>query len=241
MNFQQLIRAPEIVHAALEELPDGRVVCKELVKIYVPARYAERGLAIIGADNYILGIYAMVVQDKYYGVSKVNAMLAVDPTMVNRIKIDQTDNLELVFQPGSVVFKSTKPVKIDTITYRIYDEFLAGGRVSWFFDYEDLGGIFDSALYHAGANIGQNQEVTHAIVSINARDPDNRANPFRSRLKDAQAVETLKPVFISLKAINYTATNTTAKIAGNYQSEGIIGAIINPSERPERIETLLRR
>lgn len=237
----RLQRNPARVQAALKELPDGKVVCTERVKIYVPTRFLERGLAYIGVDPYVLGIYGMTVQDKYYGVSLVNAMIPIDPTETNRVKMDGTEYLEFVFDPGSTVFKSTMLVKVDTLTYRIYDEILSGGRVPWYMGYDDLSRIFDTARYHAGANIGGNQEVTQMIVSIIARDPDDLTKPFRSRIKTKEDLQTIKPAFVSLKAISYTATNVTAKLAGNYQSEGIVSAIVNPSERSERIETLLRK
>lgn len=239
MDFQKLIRDPSKVHAVLHETNDHKLICTKEVKIYVPARFLERGLAYVGIDNHILGIYGIVVDNQYLGVSLVNAMIQIDPTQTNRIKIDDTDYLEFIFEAGSTVMKSTDLLKVDSITYRIFDEILSGGRVPWYLGYEDVGKLFDSAVYHAGANLGQNGEITQMIASIIARSPKNRSESFRRDIKEEQDKQVKRPIFVSLKSVAYTASNTVAKITGSYQKEGIIAAINNPSERIERIESIL--
>jgi hypothetical protein len=99
--------------------------------------------------------------------------------------------------------------------------------------------IFNTAPYHAGANIGQNREVTQIIVSIIARQKDDRRLSFRHSIKTEQDKRAKKPAWIALNSINYTATNAVSKISGSYQGEGIISAMVNPTDRIERIESIL--
>jgi hypothetical protein len=49
------------------------------------------------------------------------------------------------------------------------------------------------------------------------------------------------PVYIPLRSVTYTATNTTNKLAGSYFQEGLVSALVSPSERKERIESILLR
>jgi hypothetical protein len=240
MDVSKLIRDPKRVQAYLEELPDGSLVCKKPVKIYIPARFEERALAQIGIDTYIVGVYAIVVEDTYYGVSLVNAMLPIEPTSTLKIQIEGDDYYEFSFDAGSVVCPSVDLVKNDVLVYKIYDEIISKGRVPWYLGYLELAKIFDTAKYHAGANIGANQEVTELIISMIARDEKDRNKNYRTTITALDQLQTNRPAFIPLRSVQFAATNTTNKLAGSYFSDALVSALVNPSDRVERIESLLR-
>jgi hypothetical protein len=237
----KLIRDPAKVHAALREMNDGRVIALAECKIYIPVRYAEHNLAYVGARNYILGIYAITVEDKFYGVSLLNTMIPIEPTSVSKVKIDEDNYYEFFFRKGATVFKTVNLVKTDTLVYRIYDEFIAKGYVPWFMGYEEIGKIFDTAKEFADANIGQNPEVTQLIASIVARDPRDRTKYYRTAISDSTDLNKIKPVFVPLKSVQYSATNTLTKLGGSYFQQGVVSALISPSTRIERTEAILRR
>jgi hypothetical protein len=241
MDPKKLIRDPVKVHSYLKELPDGRLVTTKGVKIYIPSRFAERGLASVGIETYIVGIYAIVVDDLYYGVSMVNAMMRIEPSATMTIVIDDEEFFEFVFDPGSTVVSSLELVKQDTLTYMIYDEIIAKGHVPWYLEYTDLGNLFNTANKHAGANIGSNHEVTELIVSIIARDSSNRHLYYRNTVKSNEDIKKKPPAFIALRSVTYAASNTLNKIAGSYMHEGLVSALVTPTERVEKIESLLRR
>jgi hypothetical protein len=241
MDPKKLTRDPSKVHAVLKELPDGRLVTTKGCKIYIPSRFAERNLAQVGVETHIVGIYAMVVEDSYYAVSIVNAMCRIEPTSTLKIMVDEEEYFEFTFEPGATVMTSTSLVKRDTLTYNIYDEIIAKGRVPWYLGYIELGKLFDTAKYHAGANIGQNNEVTELIVSMIARNPEDRHQYYRKSVKSLDEVQKRPPAFIPLRSVIYAATNTTNRLAGSYFHEGLVSALNTPTDRVERIEGLLRR
>ena len=72
------------------------------------------------------------------------------------------------------------------------------------------------------------------------RDSANRAKYYRHTLSDLPS-EDRPPTFIPLRSVTYGATNTTAKLMGSYWNDGLTSALVNPSEKTERIEQLLRR
>lgn len=240
MDVRSLTRDAARVHAALEELPDGRLVTSRPTKIIVPARFEERGLTEVGVETHIVGIYAMVVDDLYYGVSLVNAMIRIEPFSTMKIKINGIDHYEFTFRPGDTVFSSTTLVKSDVLVYRIYDEIISKGRVPWYLGYSELGRIFDTARYHAGANIGANREVTELIISMIARNKKDRTKYYRTAVNSLEEMKTNPPAFVPLRSVIYAATNTTNKLAGSHFSDGIVSALVSPADRPERLETLLR-
>lgn len=241
MDFSALIRDPDRVKSILSELPDGRLVCTKACKIYIPVRFVDAGLAYIGVDNNIVGIYGITVDDTYYGVSTVNAMINIDPSSINRINIGDDAYFEFVFNAGSTVFKTIHLVKVDILTYKIYDEIFSKGRIPWYINYSDLGKIFDSAKYHAGANIGTDKEVTELIASLIARDATDRTKYYRTTIESPNDLHNKKPTFIGLRNVTYSATNTTNRLGGSYMSEGIVASLVNQSSRVESIESLLRR
>lgn len=241
MNIHGLVRDPKVIHANLRELPDDRLITVKGCKIYVPVRFSERGLVSIGAETHIVGIYAIVVDDKYYGVSMVNAMIRIEPYTRNTVSIDGDDYFEFVFEAGSTVFASTQLVKNDVLVYRIYDELISKGNIPWYLKYKDLAKIFDTARFHAGANIGSDHEVTELLVSMIARDPVDRTKYLRQVVKNEEDLKSIVPAFIPLKSVTYSATNTTNKLAGSHFSEGVVSALVSPSTRQERIEGLLMK
>ena len=241
MDPKKLIHAAKNVHSALAELEDGRLVAKKAVKIYIPSRFAERGLASIGIETQIVGIYAIVVDDAYYGISLVNAMIRIEPTSTMKVMINGDEYFEFYFEPGSTVMSSTHLVKTDTLVYRIYDEIISKGRVPWYLGYSELGKIFDTAKYHAGANVGTNHEVTELIVSMISRDPKNRHQYYRRTIKSLDDLQKNPPAYIPLRSVTYAATNTTNRLAGSYFNNGLVSALVTPADRVERIEDLLRR
>src|ERR1035437_2002787 len=166
MDIKSLKRDPDKVKAYLQEMPDSRLITTKGCKIIIPCRYTERGLAEVGIDTHIIGIYCIIVDDAFYGVSLINAIMKIEPTSYIKIKIDEVDFYEFYFEPGSTVISNLNLLKKDVLIYNIFDEILSKRKVPWYINYDDMGHILHSAEYHAGSKIGVNVEVTELIVSL---------------------------------------------------------------------------
>lgn len=241
MDPSKLIHDPAKVHAHLKELPDGRVVAAKPVKMYIPTRFAERQLASIGIEVNVCGIAGLTVDDTYYGVLLVDATCRIEPTSTLKVLIGDDEYFEFYFEAGSNVFPTTQLVKVDTLVFRIYDELIAKGRVPWYLGYTEMGKLFDTAKSFAGANIGQQHEVTELIVSMIARDPDDRSKYYRQSVKSLEDLKKKPPTFIPLRSVQYSATNTVNKLAGSYWNDALVSALVSPASRTERPEELLRK
>ncbi len=240
MDITKLRRDPEAVKASLKEVGNVLYVSQP-TKVYSPVRFSERNLAQVGAEIYIVGIYAMVINDFEWAVSLVDAMIRIEPTSYKIVNIDGDDYFEFYFEPGSVFCPNLELVKTDTLTYRIYDEIISKGKIPWYLSYLELGGIFDSAKYHAGTNIGSDREVTELIVSLIARNKEDRTKYYRQTVESLDDLQKNPPVFIPMRSVIYAATNTLNKIAGSYMESGVISALVSPSDRVEHIESILRQ
>ncbi len=240
VDIKGLIRDPQYVRSHLRELEDGRLVTLKDCAIYLPVRFSERGMASVSVETHIVGIYLLVMEGKYGAVSLVNTILRIDPTTVNRIMVDGDEYYEFVFRAGSTVIPNVNLVQNNQIPYKIYDEVFAKGRVPFYLGYTELAKIFDTAKKHGGVNIGGDHEVTELLVSMISRSADDRTQYYRQSVKTVEDLRKKPPAFIPLKSVVYSATNTTNKLAGSYMQDGIVSALVSPSERTERIESLLR-
>lgn len=241
MDPNALKRDAKRIHAALKKTSGNQLVTPTGCKIYIPVRFAEQGLATIGSDVIIVGICAYTVDDKYYGVSLVNAMMRLSPTTINTVTVMNEDYYEFIFDPGAVVTPNVDLVKDDTLPYRVYNEIFAKGRVPWYMSYEDLGRIYESAGRHANLNVGANHAVVELMAAAICRDQSNLTRYYRHVVKSEKDLVENPPAVTKLKDVGLGATNTTAKLLGSYFTEGLTSALINPSDRKEPIETLLRQ
>lgn len=240
MDPKKLVHDAAKVKMCLRETPNEMLVAVKPVKIYIPSRFAERNLASIGIETHICGIAGIVVEDKYYALFLLNAMMRIEPTSTLKVMVGDEEYYEFSFDAGSTILPSIQLVKTDTLVFRIYDEFIAKGRVPWYMGYNEMGKIFDTAKTFAGANIGQNHEVTELLVSMIARDPEDRTKYYRQTVKSREDLIKRPPVIIPLRSVQYSATNTVNKLAGSYWNDALTSSLVSPGERTERIEALLR-
>ena len=82
MEASMYRRDAKRVQQALQRVKDSLKVVQPLA-VHVPKRYAAKELAIVGSTVSVVGIYGIVVDDKYYGVSLVNAMMTLTPSNIN--------------------------------------------------------------------------------------------------------------------------------------------------------------
>jgi hypothetical protein len=235
MDWKAFKRNPAKVRSAVQVQPDKSVVALRGVRIYVPERYLEKELADISSETYIVGIYAMVTDDGFYAVSRINAMMRICPTAINTVKFDQDSYLEFLFEPGSVVLATTDLVASETLVYQIFDEFVAKGKLPWFLDYDDRARLFESADKHAGVNLGKSHAILAMITAATTRQQDDRARYYRHNLANSI------PVTIPLRSITYGTTNTTSKLVGAQWGDAVDSALVTPAEKVEKVEELLRR
>jgi len=238
MLTSQFLRDPARVYRALSQSPD-RLIAKEPIRIYIPVRYVEKNLAFIGTETYTVGIYMMATEDNRYAISSICAMVPIDPTNTTIVKMDEADYYEFYFRKGASIITNLNLVKDNKLIYSIFNEIFTKGRAPWYLNYLDLSSIFTTAKKHAGVNISDNHEVMELLVSMIARDPNDRTVYYRQIVHSMDDVNSIKPAIIPLRSVQYAATNTTNKLAGSYFRPALISALVSPSSRQERVEKLL--
>jgi hypothetical protein len=237
MNMKDLVRDPSKVHVHLKELEDGSVITTKGCTLVCPARFRDKKLVSIDSDVYVLGIFMIVVEGRYYAVSSTNAMMRIDPSTMNDIYIDGVPHLEFVFEPGSIVIANTNLIVDGNILFYIFEELISRGNVPVFFGYDDLINLFETSIKHAGVRLSSTPTILHMLLSMVARNPDD-LNQFYRQIVDGTNTDKVK--YIALHSTTHGANNTTARLLGAHFSDNLTSALVNPSDREENIETILR-
>lgn len=240
MDLSTLTRNREKVRANLVKLDDSSVVAREGCKVYVPQRYVNKGLAGVGETVWSAGEFVMVTDSGYYCTMLVPAIINLSPTEVRQIKLDGNPYYELAFAAGSVVIETTWIPKSDTCIPPLFNELIINGNVPYGYSLFDLAKCFHLAQKYAGFKMGANPQVFETIVNIISRDPDDLNKQYRSVPFALADVYKKPPVIVGLRNPAVTSTNTVAKLIGSYFQDGIVSSLINPSDRVEGVEALLR-
>lgn len=234
------IRDPEKVRAACKEGNDGSIIALKPSKIVVPERFVEKQLLVIGADTYVLGCFAQIVDDKYYAVFLGVAMFHTEPTSIATVKYNGDAYLEMSYDKGARILVSQEVLQDNILAYRVYDEMISKGHMPWYLGYDDRVKLLFTANKLAGMELLSN----HAMLELNAaavsRDPSNINQYYRHVVKDYEDLIKRPPLGIPLMSVSYGTTNTVSRIMGSYFQQGLDSSLVNPSTQVENIEQLLR-
>ena len=239
MNIKNLKRDPDFITSKLKEV-GTELIAMEETKIYFPARFAERDLAEIGHDIYAIGLFAVVIGDKFSTLN-VPAMVPLTPTYYSTIEIGGVEYYEFIFDKGSVVISNTDLVIRDTLVYYIVAEIISKGNVPWYIGYTEMAAIFDNAAKHAGTNVVSQRKVIELWVSILARNPAKPTQYYAETIQSEDDVVKRPPTFVGMRNVSMMASGTMNKVVGSYMSDGITSSLLNPSDEIGLLETVLRQ
>ncbi len=220
------------------QVSNGHIYVKKDTTIHVPKRFSIKGLAILGEENYAIGIFPFIMDGKY-GLLNVMSMVHLGASNIEEIVIDEIEYYAFSFEKGSEILQEISVVKDDNITFNVFDELISNGNIPWYLDYLDLAKLYDTSDMYADSKMVHYVHPYSIIVSLLARSPTDRLKLYRYILNDKKDLA-IKPDFTQLKSVMYMAKSTVNKIAGAYMDEGVISALVYPSEKVEHIEKLLR-
>lgn len=240
MNSSSFTRSKARLDGALKKAGEC-LIAMEPLRIHVPARFAESGLIVIEDVTYVLGYAAIITEDNYYASATVSSMWRTEPDRVGQVVIDDLPYIELSYNKGSKVIASIHLVMVDNLIHRIWTEMYGKAKVPWYYNYEDIVTLFYNTGKYNGVTLGYDAAILEYVGAQLCRDPDNTVKYFRQR-KDAKEMFVSKPpVLIGHRNVALSATNVSSRIAGSYSDSGLTVSLVNPSERAERIETMLRQ
>lgn len=240
MSGVGLERNASYIFSQLVETEDNRLITKEDCTIYLPLRFQEKRLVVLGEDIRIVGLFA-IQMGKYYAVNSALAMMPIKPDITSTTKFDDEEYFSFSFKAGSEVVSNLNLVRDDTLVYRVYNEITAKGHFPWFLSYEDLGKLYMTAPKHGNIVLASNNATFEMIAASITRDNRDTTKYYRYQINSMREQYTNPPNFIPLRSVLYGTTNTTSRLIGSYFEEGVLSALTNPSEKTEHVESLLRQ
>lgn len=242
IDYSQLKRHPDLIKSVISKAlpnPEGPAIVTKPLKMLFPQRFVDRDLAFLGNNNQVTAMAALIHGD-YYAVLKCCALFNTEPISISRVNYQGREFVEFSYEPGCRLFTTRQLVKMDVLVYRIFDEFINKGNVPWYMNYEDMAGIFDTALKHAGTSLAEAVEVTEMIVSLQARAKGDLVTYFRTQIKTREDLQKIHPAFIGIINAAYSPTNTLGRTTGSFFDMGVEASTVYPTNRIEKMEAIVR-
>lgn len=238
--MSQVVRDKKACLNRLVKAKDGSVLTREHCRIQVPQRWFDIKLGSITDITTVYGFFPIIFDDDKYTVMNICAMMDITPSRTTTVTINEESYYEFHFDANTQVIRTLTLVKVDTLTYNVFDEFIMKSKVPWWGSIDDLCSLFDSAQKHAGSFIGKVPQSTEFLVGVIARRIEERSKFLRQTAKNLEDYNIDKIEFVPLLSVLYSVNNTVSKLSGAYFNDGVVSAIVNPSTKTSKVEKILR-
>lgn len=236
--MNKLVRNAQAIHTALDNQPKKPVIAKKALTIQFPKRFQEINLAQLGTSTFVYGLFA-IIQGNNYALCNVNALLELGQGAVDVEVINDVEYYNIHYQPGDVVIKTKDLVCRSNLIFEALSEFYFKAKIPWYVGYEDMGKLFNTAKKHTRTSATILPSVIEFLTAYIARNANDRTKFVRETIKNKKEVNE-RLAWVPLSSVYWSAPGTVNKLAGAYFADGVISALVNPSERVEKIERILR-
>ena len=237
LDPNNLVRDPVKVKATLFEDGD-KLITKTGCKIIIPTRWTDKHLAVVGETVRVIALFPIIVDDQYYSISSAVAMMPLTPSRTSIVTIADEECYEFLFDKGAVVCPNINLVRTSNLAYYLFDDIIAKAHAPWYLNYDDVLRMLSTAHFHADINLAANNAPMELLAATIARQRKDLTKYFRHEKESVKVKD--KPEYVPLGNVLLGATNTTAKLMGNYLDDGITSALINPTDQIDTVETLFR-
>jgi hypothetical protein len=224
---------------ALADIPGKPVIAKKALKIVFPCRFRDIKLAVIGETSHVFGLFAILV-DNDYALLNINTYVELGKASVNKVQFDGIDYYEYSYEPGDVVIRTKEVVARSALIFLAIDEFVFKGKVPWYVSYDDMGRLFETAERYSGTSAKILPEVMEFLAAYIARKKENRVKFIRDGATKKEDYAVDKISWVPLRSVYWSAPGTVNKVGGAYFADGVVSALVNPSSKVEKVESILR-
>lgn len=213
------------------------LICKEDIQFIFPKRFDDREFNTYTDMIKILGIFAIVDTKGNYAVHNIPNRISVNPNVIDNVNIDNEVHQVLTFYKDSIISEDVTMVKDGSYLNSLYNEFIVLGKVPKFFSYRDLLKTFKLTLPFNGSNVGKYNAPLQLLISIIARDMNDKTKPFR--YNDDNIGKPGSVYWVGLSNVHYAVTSTLSKMGGGHFNQAVFSAVGNDKIEMSEIEELL--
>lgn len=235
-----LVRNPSSILSCLGNLDDPTkpTITSKAITIQFPVHFTDVKLAQLGANTVVYGLFAMILDNGDWALMNVNAYIEMGPASIDIVTVDGKDHYNFRYEPGDVLFKTRHLVQRPELLYQAFRRFIFQGKMPWYIDYETAGKLFNTAKKFSGSSATIIPSVIQFFAAYCARSKKDRLQYFREVVKTKGQEKDL--TWVPLESVYLSAPGTLHKISAAYFENGIVSAIVNPSDRVDGIEKILR-
>jgi len=238
LEIEHLTRDDEAIKKCFKIIKGRSIVALEDIKVIFPTRFINRQLAVIDTVVKVMGIYAIVYEDKYAIYNKLASHTLTPYNVTDSVLDTETADIAykvLHFRKGEVYMPDIEVMKTNTLIYNVFDELFTKGNIPWYMGYHDVANVLSSAKEQTGSGIGDNPINLEVLTALIARSRTDKSIPYRHTVDKQKD----KPAFIGLNSIYYAFDNTGSKLIGGYFGPGVVTAITTPEKETSKVAKAL--
>lgn len=202
--------------------------------IRIPEHYTMLGYLVIAGVVHVLGIFPMNVDGVDCGL-QIPGVIDVDPSDIRTETINDKKYTILELHKGDRIMCTSSVIKDGKLHYAMWKEFIGGGKMPEYLDYDATACLFDDCKKITGKGIDVNHAVIEIVYAHIYRDRDDLTKLYRL------TPMTKPPVNIKLNQPAYATNSTHARIIGSYAEQGMNTALIHQNAENVEIEDIFRQ
>lgn len=202
--------------------------------IRIPEHYTMLGYLVIADVVHVLGIFPMNVDGVDCGL-QIPGVIDVDPSDIRTETINDKKYTILELHKGDRIMCTSSVIKDGKLHYAMWKEFISGGKIPEYLDYDATACLFDDCKKITGKGIDVNHAVIEIVYAHIYRDRDDLTKLYRL------TPMTKPPVNIKLNQPAYATNSTHARIIGSYAEQGMNAALIHQNAENVEIEDIFRQ
>lgn len=202
--------------------------------IRIPEHYTMLGYLVIAEVVHVLGIFPMNVDGVDCGL-QIPGVIDVDPSDIRIETINDKKYTILELHKGDRIMCTSSVIKDGKLHYAMWKEFIGGGKMPEYLDYDATACLFDDCKKITGKGIDVNHAVIEIVYAHIYRDRDDLTKLYRL------TPMTKPPVNIKLNQPACATNSTHARIIGSYAEQGMNTALIHQNAENVEIEDIFRQ
>ena len=207
------------------------------LKVFIPTRYDRyKGCLVIEDKVTTLGIFSMLIDGKVEELLFIPGIITMDYNDMTKVVLeDGLEYLELTLKKGDKFMHSSEIVKLDSLGFVLFKEFIDLGKYPKGINYDNAYKLFDNLKAFVGIDFHVDRTVLEIIYSHLYRDPTDLSTLYR------QTNMNKKPIVIPMRSVAHSALSTTGRLVGSYLNSTMDSSIVNKSKQNSEIEDILRQ
>lgn len=237
MDVDNLPRNAARIHKAYTVLEDKSVIANQPLDVYIPKKFVENGMAIVGDTVWTTAVLGLVIPGECYAplISMMDVTLV--PMSIREASVKGVQYLVLEFGEGDTLIENLGVIQDPNKPHAFFMEFNLYARLPWFMLEKDLTSLTDYSESECGTKVGSTPQVMRIFNSLQFRDPDNLDVAYRY---SKAMLEGRPPVIVGLNNSSMLIDGTFSKVLGGYLQDNTLAAIVNPDTKITDLEKIIK-